>query len=153
MKKFRYAYPKSAYVVYALIIAVTIVSIVFASLRLAEVGGFFSVIPATDIVTIVIFALFFVALAILVFGTTYSFKGDSLVLDRFFVKKKIPRENILRYVSDDAAGIGALYYADSALPENVLYVVVSLHKKDRQAFVDALRDFKPDVIITTNGEE
>ena len=153
MKKFRYAYPKSAYVVYALIVAVTIVSIVFASLRLAEVGGFVSVIPATDIASIVIFALFFVALAILVFGTSYSFKGDFFVLDRFFVKKKISRDSILKYVSDGAAGIGALYYADPANPENVLYVVVSLHKKDRQAFPDALRAFNPDVVITTNGEE
>ncbi|MBP5404538.1 MAG: hypothetical protein J6Y74_01125 [Clostridia bacterium] len=152
MKKFRYAYPKSAYVVYALVNAVSIVSIVFASLRLAGVGGFISVIPATDILSIVLFALFFVALAILVFGTSYSFKGDDLVLDRFFVKKKISRENILRYVSDDAAGIGALYYADPATPEKVLYIVVSIHKKDRQAFVDALREFKPDVVIMANGE-
>ena len=55
MKKFRYAFPISAYVVYALLLAVSAISVVLAALRLGEVGGLFSVYPVSDVLSIVVF--------------------------------------------------------------------------------------------------
>ena len=58
MKKYRYSFPKSAFFIYVMIVLASITAIVFAILRLAEVGNYASVYPALDIVSIVVFAVF-----------------------------------------------------------------------------------------------
>ena len=152
MKKFRYSFPISAYVIYALLAAVSVFAVVFASLRLAEVGKLVSVYPASDIVSIVVFAIFLVLMTMITFGTCYRFGESNFVCDHVLFRKKIDKERILRCVTDEAAGVSALYYLDPASPDNVLFVVICLAKKDRAAFLDALKAYKPDLPIENNAQ-
>jgi len=153
MKKYRYAFPVSAYVIYALVVAVSAVSMVLASLRLAGVGGFLSVYPALDITSLVLSVLFIIALALIVFMASFGFKEDFFVIDRVFVRKKIARENLLKYVWDEKAGIGALYYTDENAPADIRFVVITIHKGKRKAFEESLRLFKSDILIESRTEE
>jgi len=153
MKKFRYAFPISAYVIYALLMVVSVLSIVLASLRLAEVGNFVSVYPATDIVSIVLFSVFFILMAIIVFGTSYRFTEKELVLERIFFRKKIDRDHILKCVTDESAGLSALYYIDPIDPENLLFVVICLPRSKKNAFFEALRTLKPEIILESNSDQ
>ena len=150
MKKFRYAFPVSAYVIYGLLIAVSVFSIVFASLRLAEVGKLVSVYPASDIVSIVVFAVFLVLMSLITFGTCYRLNDKSLVCDHVLFRKKIEWDRILRYVTDEPSGVSALYYLDPASPDSVLFVVICLRQSQRQNFVDTLKSYKPDLPIESN---
>ena len=150
MKKFRYAFPISAYVVYALLAAVSVFTVVFSSLRLAEVGNLVSVYPATDIASIVLFVVFLALMTLITFGTSYRFTEDSFVCDRVLFKKKIDRDRISKFVTDETAGVGALYYLDPSSPDTVLFVVICIAKIRRAAFVEALKSFKPDIVVEAN---
>lgn len=152
MKKFRYSFPISAYVIYALLMAVSAFSIIFASLRLAEVGKLVSVYPASDIVSIVVFAVFLVLMTLISFGTCYRLNDQAFVSDHVLFKKKIEWDRVLRYVIDEASGVSALYYLDPAVPDNVLFIVICIKASERQSFVDALKSFKPDLLIETNAK-
>jgi len=153
MKKFRYAFPISAYVIYGLLSVVAVFSIVIASLRLAEVGSLVSVYPASDIVSIVVFAVFLVLMSLISFGTCYRMDEKSFVSDHVLFRKKIEWARILRYVTDEASGVSALYYLDPASPDNVLFLVICLSKAQRQAFVDSLKSFKPDLLVESNAPQ
>ena len=79
MKKFRYAFPIPAYVVYALLRLLSVVSIGFAALRLGNAGGFFSVYPVSDVLSIVVFSIAILAVLWLTFFSNYAFCGDTFV--------------------------------------------------------------------------
>ncbi len=154
MKKFRYAFPISAYVVYALLFIVSVVSIVFAALRLGEVGGMFSVYPISDVLSIVFFSIAIVAELWIMFFSNYVFCDDTFVMTRLFFKKRIKREDVIKLVTDEDSGISALYYCGSKPGEQtVSFLIVSIAKKNREAFESALRAFKRDIVIESNSKE
>ena len=158
MKKFRYAFPKSAYLVFALIVAAAVIGIVFASLRLAEAAGYLSVYPAVDIATIVTFVLFLGLVCGDLFSAYYAFEEQSFLIARLFSKKRIPRDLVCKFVIDEASGLAALYFPSPEQPDAVAYVTVNLRRRDLEPFSEALRLFNPAVVIEINpirkdGEE
>ena len=154
MKKFRYAFPIPAYVVYALLLLLSVVSIVFAALRLGNAGGFFSVYPVSDVLSIVVFSIAILAVLWLTFFSNYAFCGDTFVFTRLFLKKRVNRQDIIKLVTDDESGVSALYYYGSEQGEkNVDFLVVCVGKGKREAFIGALREFKRDIVIESNPKE
>ena len=157
MKKYKYSFPKSAFVIYLLIIAAAVVAIVFAALRLAGVGNFLSVYPAVDITSVVVFALFLVLLGLHLFASYYGFDGKDFVIKQLFSKKRIERDVIARFVLDEQSGVAALYYIDPQTPDALSYVMINLRSKDMDAFIVDLRAFKSDIVVlinpTDDGEE
>ena len=150
MKKYRFAFPKSTFVVFALIVAAAVVAIVFASLRLAEVGDFLSVYPATDIVTIVAFVAFLALVGWDLFGSYYAFDEQVFIAAQLFSRKKIACELFVKLVIDEESSLAVLYYCDAAVPDALLYVVVRIAKKNLESFVFDLRDFKSDIVVEYN---
>lgn len=154
MKKFRYAFPISAYVVYALLLAVSAISVVLAALRLGEVGGLFSVYPVSDVLSIVVFSIAFIAVLGLMLFSNYSFCGDEFVVTRVFLKKRVERKNIVKLVTDEESGVSALYYYGTQPgEETVSFLVVSVGKSKRAAFESALKEFKRDIVIESNPKD
>ena len=151
-KRFRHAFPISAYIIYALVIAVSVLSIVLASLRLSGTAGFLSVYPALDILSIVLFGAFSVFMAFIMFGTGYSVSAEQVRAGSLFFRKKAPRESLLKYVFDAQAKIGAIYYR---VPDDdgIVYIVVTLRPSDREPFEAALRECFPDLLIETRTGE
>ncbi|HCU56276.1 MAG TPA: hypothetical protein DIC18_02955 [Clostridiales bacterium] len=147
MKKYRFAFPKSAFVIYALIIAAAVISVVFSALRLAEVGKYASSIPALDIVTIVAFGIFVLLLGYNLFGAFYAFEKSAFVSAQLFFRKRVQKERIYKFIIDQESGVAALYYLDPASPESLLYVTVNIKRKELDAFTEDLRRFKSDVLI------
>ena len=154
MKKFRYAFPVSAYVVFGLLMLVSAASVVLAALRLGNVGGMFSVYPVSDVLNVVIFSLAFIAVAWLAFFSSYSFSGDSFVVNRLFFKQRVKREDLIKLVTDEESGLSALYRLGSKPGEKtVSFIVVSVFERDRAAFENALKEFKKDVVIEYNAKD
>lgn len=150
MKKFRYSFPRAAYVIFALILAAAVVGILFASLRLAEVGEFFSIYPAVDIVTIVAFVLFLMLIGADILFAYYAFDEDTFIVLRLFSKKRVGRDVLYKLVIDEATGLAALYFFDPHSPETLYFVTVNLKKRDLEPFCEELRRFKSDIIIEIN---
>ncbi|GEM_PF-2599345 len=154
MKKFRYAFPISAYVVYALLLAVSVLSVVFAALRLGNAGGFISVYPVTDALTIALFSLCFLTILFLVCFSNYTFSENEISVSRLFFKKRVRKENLIKLVTDEESGVSALYYYGTERGEQtVSFLIVCVPKKQRDAFVSALRDFKRDIVIESNPKK
>ena len=147
MKKYRFCFPKSAFLIYALIILASIVSIVFSSLRLANVGKYASIHPAVDITTIVVFVIFVALIGYNLVASYYAFVGDTFVIAQLFSKKKIAREALCRFVLDEESSVAALYYLDPARPDVISYVTISLRKATMSSFVEELRAFRGDIAI------
>ena len=151
MKKFRYAFPIPAYVVYALLLLLSAVSVLFAALRLGNAGGFFSVYPVSDVLSIVVFSIAILAVLWLSLFSNYAFSGDTFVFTRLFLKKRVNRQDIIKLVTDEESGVSALYYYGSVPGErNVDFLVVCVGKGKRDAFERALREFKSDIVIESN---
>ena len=151
MKKFRYTFPVSAYVVYALLLLLSALSVVFASLRLGEVGGMFSVYPVSDVISIVVFSSAFAAVLSLMLFSYYAFTEDSFVATKLFFKKRVKKENVIKLVTDEESGVSALYYYGSAPgEETVSFLVICVSRKNREAFVSALKEFKRDIVIESS---
>ena len=150
MKKYRFAFPKSTYVIFALIAAAAVVAIVFASLRLAGAAGYEPLYPATDVVSIVAFSAFLVLVGWDLFGSYYAFGGESFVVAQLFSKKRIPRDLLCKLVIDEPSGLAVLYYADSVTPDALLYVVLRVGKKKIAPLAEDLRAFKSDLPVEYN---
>ncbi len=151
MKKFRFVFPKSAYALAGLICLSAIAGIVFSSLRFAEVGGFFSVLPALDVLTIVIFSVFLSALGWTLFGSYYAFTEEYFVVARLFFRHRIERESIVKMVIDEPSGVAAVYYLLHGTTESVVFVTVNLRCRDLDPFAEAFRAFRPEVPVEYNG--
>lgn len=150
MKKYRFAYPRSAFVIFGLIIAAGVVSILFSVLRLAEVGKYASSLPALDVVTIIAFAIFYALIGYNLFGSYYAFEESDFLVAQLFFRKRIAGELLVKFVIDEASGVTALYYFDPATPDTLSFVTVNLRRRDVAAFTAELREFKPDVLIEFN---
>ena len=150
MKKYRYSFPKSIFFIYALIVVAAIVAIVFASLRLAEVGNYISIYPAVDIASIVVFAIFLVLLGWHLFGSYYLLEGRTFTVVQLFSKKKVDRDAIAKLVIDEESGLAALYFIDPATPDVLSFVTINLKRKVLDAFSEDLRLFKTDIVIEIN---
>ena len=150
MKKFRYAFPISAYVIYGLLLCVSLFSVIIAAFRLGEVGGLFSVFPVSDILSIVVFSLAFVSILWLIFFSNYVFSNDSFEVTRLFYKKRIRKADLIKLVTDKESGVSALYYYGAKEGEaSISFIVISISKKKRADFEEALRSFKSDIILET----
>ena len=147
MKKYRFAFQKSAYVVFALIVVAAVVAIVFASLRLAGVGDFASAYPATDVVTIVAFAAFLALVGWDIFGSYYAFEEENILAAQLFSHKRIARESLAKVVVDDPSGLIVLYYADPSAPDALLYLTVNVKRDRVDAFLSDLRAFRSDLPV------
>ena len=147
MKKYRFAFQKSAYVIFALIILSAVVAIVFASLRLAGVGDFMSAYPATDVVTIVAFAVFLGLIGWDLFASYYAFEEDSFLAAQLFSRKRIAREALAKVVVDDPTGLVVLYYADPSAPDALLYIAVNIKRALAEDFLSDLRAFRSDLPV------
>lgn len=150
MKKYRFSFPKSAFLIYALIILAAAVAIVFAILRLVGVGSYVSVYPAMDIVTIAAFALFLLLIGLNLFGSYYAFEERAFLMKQLFFRKRVERELLYKLVIDEASGFAALYYFSPASPEALSYVPVNIRRRDLDSFTEALRRFKSDILIEVN---
>ena len=150
MKKYRFVFPKSAYVIAVLIFLSAIAGTVFSVLRLAEVAGFFSVIPAIDILTIVFFSVFIAALGLTLFGSYYAFADSHFVIAKLFFRYRIERDRIVKLVIDEPSGFAALYYFRPELRDVLSFVTVNLRRRDLDPFVEGLRAFKTDVVVEYN---
>ena len=148
MKKFRYHFHSSAFVIYALIVLASITAIVFAALRLAGVGDLVSVYPAVDIASIVIFALFVALIGYYFFSVYYTFTADSFVVVQLFSRKAVARDALCKLTLDEASGLAALYYVDEEADPDVLpFIAIDMRRKDLDAFIADLRAFKSDIVI------
>ena len=158
MKKYRFSYPKSAIVIYALIVLASITAIVFAILRLAEVGNYVSVYPALDIVSIVLFVLFVALIGSNFFVSYYAFEEDAFLAKQLFSKKRVLRDTLCKFVCDEASHVAALFYIDPATPDVVSYVTVSIKWSLLDGFIKDLKEFAPSLTVETipvkkEGEE
>ena len=153
MKKYRYSFPKSAFVIYALIVLAAVVAIVFAALRLAGVGSYVTFYPALDIASICVFAVFIALIGWNLFGAYYAFAEEDFVVVQLFSKRKVAKNDIVKMVQDEASGLAALYFVDPAAPDVVSFVTINLKSKDMVRFTEDLRAFKPDIIIEINPAE
>ena len=147
MKKYRYHFRSSAFVIYALIALASITAIIFAALRLAGVGGLISLYPAVDITSIVIFAIFILLIGYYFFSAYYALREDEFVVSQLFFKKTVKRDTIAKLTVDEASGLAALYYLDPAKPDVLPFVAIDMKRKDLDDFIAALRAFKTDVVI------
>ena len=147
MKKYRFAFQKSAYVIFALIVLSAVVAIVYASIRLAGVGDYLSVYPATDIVTIVAFAMFLALIGWDLFASYYAFEEDKFLSAQLFSRKRIPRDSIRKLVVDDPSGLIVLYYADDPASDALFYVAVHVRRDRVDDFVADFRAFRPDLPV------
>ena len=150
MKKYRFAFQKSAFVIFALIVLSAVVAIVFASIRLAGVGAYVSAYPATDIVTIVAFAAFLVLIGFDLFDSYYAFTEETILARQLFSRKKIARDSLGKAVVDDPSGLIVLYYADPSAPDALLYLTVNVKRARVEEFLSDLRDFRPDLVVEHN---
>ena len=150
MKKYRFLYPKSAFVIYALIVITSVVSIVFAALRLAEVGKYFSTYPALDVLDIVLFSIFIAVISLNLFCSYYAFRDNAFVVAQLFFRRKIPLISVRRFVIDEATGLAALYFEDPRAPGTLACVTVNLRKRDLDPFSEDLRFFIQDIVIEIN---
>ena len=150
MKKYRYSFPKSVFIIYAMIVVAAIAAIVFAALRLASVGKYFSVYPAMDIASIAVFAIFLVLLGLHLFFSYYAFDGRSFLVVQLFSKKRIDRDSIVKFVIDEESGLAALYFIDPATPDMVSFVTVNLKRESLDPFTEDLRLFKTDIVVDVN---
>ena len=147
MKKYRFAFPKSAIFIYVLIVLASITAIVFASLRLAGVGKFVSVYPAIDITSIVVFVVFIALMGLNLLTAYYAFTEEAFVMAQLFSKKKVARASICKFVMDEASGVAALYYLDPSKPDVISYVTINLRKASIPSFVEELRAYRSDIAI------
>lgn len=152
MKKYRFAFQKSAYVVFALIILSAVVAIVFASLRLAGVGDFASAYPATDVVTIVAFVAFLALIGWDLFASYYLFEEESFLSSQLFSRKRIARQSLAKVVVDDPSGLIVLYYADPSAPDALLYLTVNIKRDLVEGFLSDLRSFRSDLPVEHRPE-
>ena len=150
MKKYRYSFPKSVFIIYAMIVVAAIAAIVFAALRLASVGKYVSVYPAMDIASIAVFAIFLVLLGLHLFFSYYAFDGRSFLVVQLFSKKRIDRDSIVKFVIDEESGLAALYFIDPATPDMVSFVTVNLKRESLDPFTEDLRRFKSDIVVDVN---
>ena len=154
MKKFRYVFPISAYVLFGLLLAISAVSVVLASLRLGNAGGFFSVYPVTDVISIVVFSIAFASVLCSAFVSSYAFCGDAFVFTRLFSKKRINKKDLIKLVTDEASGVSALYYYGvEPGDKQVSFIVISIGRKNREPFESALREFKRDIVMEITSSD
>lgn len=158
MKKYRNAFPKSALFIYVLIVASSLAAIVFAILRLAEVGNYVSVYPALDIVSIVVFAIFIALIGFSLFGSYFAFGEEEFIVSQLFFKKRISRDALSQVILDEESLVAALYYRDPTKPDVLSYLTVILKKSSVDAFIEDVRAFRSDVAVNVipvkkGGEE
>ena len=147
MKKYRISFPKSAFFLFGMVILAAIAGIVFAVLRLAGVGGYLSVYPAIDIMSIVLFVLLVAFIAGNLFFSFYAFSEEVFISVRLFSRKKVARDRICKFVLDEESSVAALYYVDPASPETLSFVTVFLKKADVDRFIADLRAFRSDIAV------
>lgn len=147
MKKYGLAFPKSAFVLFAMVIFASVAGIVFAALRLAEVGGYLSLYPAIDIMSIVLFVLFIAFIAGSLFFSYYTFSEEEFIGVRLFSRKRVARDSIRKFVLDEESSVAALYYVDPAAPDTLSFVTIHLKKADVDPFIADLRAFRSDVAV------
>ena len=147
MKKYRNAFPRSAFFIYVLIVASSLAAIVFAILRLAEVGSYVSVYPALDVVSIVVFTLFIALIGFNLFGSYFAFGEEEFVVSQLFFKKRIARDSLTQVILDEESLVAALYYSDPAKPDALSYLTVNLKKSYVDAFIEDVRVFRSDVAV------
>ena len=150
MKKYRFAYPKSAYVIFALILAAGVISIIFSALRLGGVGKYASSMPALDIATIVAFVIFYFLIGYNLFGSYYAFEEHSVLAKQLFFRKRVERDVLVKFVIDEASGLAALYFFDPSSPETLSFMTVHVRRKEIAAFAEDLRAFKSDIVVAIN---
>ena len=151
MKKYRQKFSKTTFVIYCVVNVVSVLAIVFAVLKLAEVGNFASYFPFVDITNIVIFTFFMTFTGVLFFNSWYGFGERSMVIRHGFTKQVIDRDVIAKFVYDEVTGIAALYYVDPLTPDTARYVVVLISKRNMDDFIADLRSLKSDVLIEVNS--
>ena len=150
MKKYRQAFPKSAFIIYGVLNVVSLAAIVFSSLKLAGAGELVSYFPVLDVTTIAVFVAFMVLTALLLFRAYYAFTEKTLVLCRGLFRTVLDRDLFAKFVYDEATAVGALYYADPHSSDVARYVVLHLRKRDLEPFVEDLRRLKSDVVVEVN---
>lgn len=147
MKKYRFSFPKSAFVLFCMVILASVAGIVFAALRLAEVGGYLSLYPAIDIMSIVLFVLFVAFIAGNLFLSYYAFSSEEFIAVRLFSRKRVARDTICKFVLDEESSVAALYFVDPAAPETLSFVTLYLKKADVDRFIADLRAFRSDIAV------
>ena len=147
MKKYRFSFPKSAFVLFCMVILASVAGIVFAALRLAEVGGYLSLYPAIDIMSIVLFVLFVAFIAGNLFLSYYAFSSEEFIAVRLFSRKRVARDAICKFVLDEESSVAALYFVDPAAPETLSFVTLYLKKADVDRFIADLRAFRSDIAV------
>lgn len=136
--------PIVSYVILGVMCAVMIPFAVLSILRVAEVGTLYSFNPAFDIVAAVAEVLCTVFILLIATLTRYVVTPQYFIFQRV-IPTRVLVDRLLLIRHEVSSDMMVLYYADSAAPDGVRFVVLRVFPARRADIVAAIQRVNPHV--------